>query len=109
MQILRLIPAALALLVLSAHFLRWGSILVLIPLILLVMVFIRQRWAVRLVQAGLLLGCLEWTRTLVLLLVERRNAGLPFARMALILGVVALVTGASALILPRGRTSGAGD
>lgn len=102
---LRLFPAALMLLVLAAHFLRSGSLLlVLLPLALILLLFLRRPWAARTLQGALLVGGLEWLRTLALLATERRAAGLPFLRLTVILGCVALVTGLCALLF-RGHRS----
>lgn len=101
--------SALAILILAAHFFRAGIIgLVLACFGLWILLFIRRIWAVRVLQAGLLLGALEWGRTLVLLALERRAAGLPFLRLVVILGAVALFTGGCALLLPL-RSSGEGQ
>ena len=48
-----------------------------------------RAWAARVLQAALVLGVLEWLRTLTVLAVQRQHAGLPWLRMALILGAVA--------------------
>jgi hypothetical protein len=98
MTVLLLLPAALSLLALGAHFLRGGHpLLVLATLALLALLFVPRRWAARTVQAGLGIGALEWVRALVVLLGERRSEGLPYARLVVILGVVAAVCAASAL------------
>jgi hypothetical protein len=100
--------SALAILILAAHFFRAGSVgLVLVCVGLWVLLFIRRRWAMRVLQVGLLLGALEWGRTLVLLVMHRRAAGLPSLRLAVILGTVALFTGGCALLLsPRPSREG---
>jgi hypothetical protein len=98
MAVVLLLPAALSLLVLGAHFLRNGHpLLVLAALALFVLLFVPRRWAARTVQAGLLLGALEWVRALVVLAGERMSEGLPYTRLVIILGVVAAVCAASAL------------
>lgn len=100
MKTLRLIPAALMLLILAAHFLRSSNLLlVLTALALIVLLFVRRTWAARTVQVGLLLGSLEWLRTLILLVLLRRVEERPFLRLACILGAVALATALSALLL----------
>jgi hypothetical protein len=87
----------LSCLVLGAHFLRFGALpLVAFCLFLPFLLFIRQPWAGRLVQLALVLGGLEWIRTVVVLIGERQAAGEPWVRMAAILGVVTLVTLVSA-------------
>lgn len=93
-----LVPTVLSLLVMAAHFLRGGQLLlVALALGAVGLVFVRRAWAARLLQVALLLGALEWVRTLAVLVNERRADGRPFVRMAVILGVVALVAAASAL------------
>ena len=95
---LRLLPAALALLVLGAHFLRTGHLaLVAVALAVVALFFVRRPWAARAVQGALALEALEWLRTLTLLASERRAAGAPYLRMTLILVGVALATAFSLL------------
>jgi hypothetical protein len=95
---LRLLPAALALLVLGAHFLRAGHLaLVAVSLAVVTILFVRRPWAARIVQGALVLGALEWLSTLALLAEERRAAGTPYLRMTLILVGVALATAFSLL------------
>lgn len=98
MVILALLPAVLSLLVLAAHFLRAGSMgLVVLFVAATVLPFVKRRWAMWTVQVLLFLGGLEWVGTTVALAAGRRIAGEPWARMGLILGAVALVTFASIL------------
>jgi hypothetical protein len=90
---LRLFPAALALLVLGAHFLRAGHLaLVVVALTVVALFFVRRPWAARAVQGTLVLGALEWLRTLAFLAGERRALGAPYLRLTIILGGVALAT-----------------
>ncbi|MEK6611873.1 MAG: hypothetical protein AABZ29_03710 [Gemmatimonadota bacterium] len=96
---LQLLPVVISLLVLGAHFLRSGSVvLVAPPFVALVLLGVRRRWAARLVQAVLLLGAIEWVRTLVRLASWRVQTGQPATRLVVILGSVALLTGLSALV-----------
>jgi len=94
----------LSLLVLGAHSLRAGN-LVLVAAVLLVMslLAVRRPWVARLAQAALALGALEWIRTLLALVSARSRAGEPVTRLAIILGTVAAVTIAAALVF-QGRT-----
>ena len=93
------VPIVLSILVLGAHFLRSGSLLVVFAALGLVALLpLRRPWVARLVQAVLALGTLEWARTLVTLTTRRLQAGEPYLRMALILGAVAAVSAASALL-----------
>ena len=95
---LRALPVALSALVLAAHFYRarqmpFVALALALPLLLLV----RERWSARVVQAGLVLGALEWVRTLAFFAGQRMEVGRPWGRLAVILGVVAALTALSAL------------
>jgi hypothetical protein len=57
----------------------------------------------RLLPWLLLAGSLEWLWTLALLLQQRLALGQPWQRLALILGLVALLTAASALVFRSAR------
>ena len=93
------IPIVLSLLVLAAHFLRsWGLFIAVVVLGLLGLLAVRRPWVARLMQVVLVLGALEWIRTLVTLAMRRSDQGEPFLRMVLILGAVAAVTLASAAL-----------
>jgi hypothetical protein len=104
--LLRALPVVLSVLVLAAHFYRAGSLaLVAASLALPVLLLVGERWSARAVQAGLLLGALEWVRTLAFFASQRMEMGRPWARLAVILGVVAALTALSALAVrvPPGR------
>ena len=106
MTALLLAPAALSLLVLGAHFLRAGQLVLLAVAVgLLALLFVRRRWAGLTVQVALLLGAAEWVRTTLVLTGERTSMGEPYGRMVVILGAVAAVCVLSALFLlaPRAR------
>ena len=66
-------------------------------ILLLAILFVRRPWAARLVQMALLLGTLEWVRTLIGLPRNRLQAGAPLLRLVVILGAVALLTACSIL------------
>jgi hypothetical protein len=91
-------------LTLAAHFLRAtqlaGVACCLAPLGLLL---VPRPWAARLTQGLLALGALEWLRTLARLVVERRDLGAPWMRMAGILAGVTMATAASALVFSTER------
>ena len=94
----------LSLLVLGAHFLRAGQVALLgVVLILLVLLAVRRPWVARTVQVALLIGAVEWVRTLWSLAAWRMRAGEPAARMVIILGMVALVTALSSLCFRAAR------
>jgi hypothetical protein len=99
MNALRLTPIFICALLLAAHFSRADNLPMLVfslaaPAILL----LRRPWVARAVQIALVLGALEWVRTLVIIAGRRQEAGEPWTRMAIILGTVALVTVLSALV-----------
>lgn len=99
MNILRLLPTIFSFLILSAHFSRQDfpilSILcLLIPLIL----FIKRAWVAKLIQIVLIIGSIEWIRILFVYANERQAIGAPYIRLVIILGIVALFTGLSALV-----------
>ena len=103
MNALKLVPVILSGLLLGAHFMRTG----LFPLVVLslgfpVLLLFRRPWAARLVQIILVLGALEWVRTLMVLVGQRRTAGQAWTRLAIILGLVAVFTGCSALVFSCG-------
>lgn len=104
MTVLQLLPVALSLLVLAAHFLFHGKqLLTLAALAMIGLLFGRRAWAARAVQVFLLLGTIEWVRTLILRVSERKALGQPYLRFACILGTVAVVTAASALMFRTAR------
>jgi prepilin signal peptidase PulO-like enzyme (type II secretory pathway) len=99
MNFAKLIPVIISLLLLGAHFYRGKLLpLAILVLIFLFFLFIKERWVARLSQVILVIGALEWVRTLLKLVEIRQNMGMPWTRLALILGGVALFTGLSALV-----------
>jgi hypothetical protein len=91
MTVLSFAPIVLSLLLLAAHFLRYGETLaVILALALLGLLFVRKPWVARTIQVALLAATAEWLRTLLQLALERMHAGVPFVRMVMILSAVAL-------------------
>ncbi len=102
MLTLHLAPVVLAGALLAAHFLRADAPAgVAAGVLLVVLAFVRKPWAVRIVQAGLVLGALEWLRTMAEFAAMRISLGQPYLRMALILAAVTLVTALAALVFER--------
>jgi hypothetical protein len=94
-----LLAPLLALLLLAAHFYRaaeWAWVLA--TLALLPLLALRRAWVPRVLQLALLAGAVEWAWTAALLAQQRLALGQPWLRMALILGAVALLTLAAALV-----------
>lgn len=93
MRILRGVLAALCALILGAHCLRSGALVLLVCSICLVPVaFIPRSWARMTVRVALSLGALEWLRTLLVLRAERLAQGAPYLRMTVILVAVGVLT-----------------
>ena len=104
MNFLLLFPAIISLLILGAHYYRSGvMILVMIAALLPSLLFYRKAWVARLMQAVLVLGMIEWVRTLFILVDMRRALGQPWTRLAIIIGTVALFSGCSALLFQSKR------
>ena len=98
-KMLLYIPVVLSILVLGAHFLRYGNAIgVFVALLLIALLFLRRPWVARLMQIVLVLGTLEWLRTMYELGHIRALHGQPYGRMPVILGIVAAVTLCSALL-----------
>jgi asparagine N-glycosylation enzyme membrane subunit Stt3 len=96
---LLLTPVVLSLLVLGAHFFRAGNVIMVAAVfVVLGLLAVPRRWAARMIQAALLLGAVEWIRTLVELYRQRAQLGQPAMRLCIILGGVALVTALSAMV-----------
>ena len=94
-----LIPVFISLLLLAAHFLRYGNILFMtLSLLAIPLLAIRKKWVVLLFRTLLFLGTVEWVRTIWTLAAIRMEFGEPYLRMAIILGVVALFTFLSAFV-----------
>jgi len=99
MNFLRLLPVIISFLLLSAHFLRAGQVVVVVVLLaLLFLLFLRRYWVPWVIQVILLLGAVEWLVTLYSVAQVRIVSGMPWTRMAIILGVVALFTALSSLV-----------
>jgi len=99
MNFLRVLPVILSLLLLGAHFYRGGLPAVSVACLALpLLLLLRKSWVPRLFQVLLLLGALEWLRTLYGFVAMRIAFGEPWLRLAIILGAVALATGLSGLV-----------
>ena len=99
----RLAPA-LALMLLGAHFARSGAWLaVALFAAAIVLLVVPRTWAIRVVQAALALGAVEWLRTAFVLVQERLALGRPWMRLALILLALTAFTAFSAWLVRRVR------
>lgn len=94
-----MMAVALSFVVLAAHFLRDGNmVMVALSLFLPVLLFIPRPIVARVLQVALLLASLEWLRTMMTIVDVRAAAGMPYTRTVVILAVVALLTLASAFV-----------
>ena len=59
---------------------------------------IKKQWNVRTVQIVLIIGVLEWIRSIYFYVNQRLELGEPYLRLIIIIGAVALFTGLSALV-----------
>lgn len=99
LDFIRLLPVVLSFLLLAAHFLRAGQMMVVVVLLsLLLLLFLRKFWVPGVIQLVLVLGAVEWILTLYSVAQQRIAVGEPWARMAMILGVVAVFTLLSSLV-----------
>jgi len=88
----------------AAHFMRAGDPgLALTSALAPWLLVTRRRWAARALQVLLLAGGLIWLQTLLRLVQLRLTLGQPYLRLAIILGAVALLTAAAALLLQTRR------
>lgn len=99
MNFLRLLPVILSFLLLGAHFYRAGLLpLTLLCAAVLFLLLLRKSWVPLLFQVLLMLGALEWLRTLFMFAQMRIAFGEPWTRLAIILGAVAVFTALSGLV-----------
>jgi hypothetical protein len=99
MNFLRLLPVILSFLLLAAHFVRAGQTFITVALLLiLILLVLKKTWVPWVVQLVLVLGAVEWLRTLYSVAQMRIEFDMPWTRMAIILGAVALFTALSSLV-----------
>ena len=99
MTFVRLLPVILSSLLLGAHFFRAGLTVVAVLIVLFpVVLLVKRAWVARLAQLVLVLGGIEWVRTLLVFVAARREMDQPWIRLAMILGGVALFTIGSGLL-----------
>ena len=97
---IRIVPLILSALLMAAHFLREGHLtLVGVSLLAPALLFVRRRWSLVSVQVLAYVGAGIWVYTASVLVGQRMAAGMPWIRMGLILGGVALFTAVSGLLL----------
>ena len=100
MSFVLLIPTFLSCLLLAAHFFFHDHLILVIASCALPLLLVPRRpWLTRLLQAMLIVGALEWVRTIFQIAAVRQAKGDNWHRMAIILGSVAAFTAISALLL----------
>ena len=98
--ILRIVPTFLAYLLLAAHFLRSGAFFyVVLVMAIPGLLVVRRWWARMLVQLGLGFGCAVWVVTTLTFVMARQQREMPWLRLAIILGAVALLNLIAAALL----------
>ena len=104
MKFLKLLPVIISFLLLGAHFYRSGlTLLTILCLAILFLLFVRQAWVPRLFQILLVLGSIEWLRSLYAFAAMRIAWDQPWTRLAVILIGVALFTALSGLVLKNSK------
>ncbi len=99
MNAVRLLPVILSWALMAAHFSRANQYgLAVACLLLPLLLLIRRRWVVRVMQVLLILGAIEWIETTLRIVHMRQAHGAPWTRLMIILGTVALFTALSALV-----------
>lgn len=99
-MILRAMLTILSFLLLGAHFLRAGNLVVMIICLMAPgLLLIKARWSLYLVQAFSYGGVLVWLHTTFTIYLARAALGLPWGRALIIMGAVTLLTLVSGLLL----------
>jgi hypothetical protein len=88
-------------LLLAAHFYRAAAIApAAVCVAAIALAFVRRPWAVLVLRLGLTVGSVVWIVTAWRIARVRMDAGMPYVRMLLILGAVAVFTAWAAWVLP---------
>jgi len=104
MTMWRLAAPIFAFLLLAASFLRAGDqVMVALCGVLLLLLAVPRPWAARVAQVSLALAALRWLWLTWMLASMRAAIGVPYLRMAAILGAVALLTLLAALVFRSAR------
>ncbi|NOZ61344.1 MAG: 4Fe-4S binding protein [Calditrichaeota bacterium] len=99
MMFVRLLPVIFSCLLMAAHFSRGGILgLAIFWLFLPFLLFVKRQWVVRVFQVLLVFAMIIWVETAIRLIQMRQAMGESWTRLAIILAVVALFSGLSALV-----------
>jgi hypothetical protein len=103
-MILQVVLIILSALLLAAHFFRqWAYFLCAISLLAPLLLLVRRRWALLVLQLLAYAGALVWITTMLRIVQERRIEGRRWIGVVIILGTVSLVTLLSGALLNAGR------
>jgi hypothetical protein len=109
-RVARAIPAALAFLLMAAHYLRAGHLASsALCVVAAGLSFVRRPWIVAALRLGLAAGSVLWVLTAWRIAQSRMEAGSPYVRILVILGAVATFTAFSAWLLPSAGSPGDDD
>jgi len=99
-MVLRIVPLLIASFLLSAHFLRGGSIgLVVVTLLVPLLLLIKKRWSLLVVQLSAYAAAAVWLYTTLVLVQERMMFARSWSIAVIILGSVTLFTIFAGLLL----------
>jgi hypothetical protein len=99
-MILRVVPLVISSLLLAAHFLRGGSLgLVVLTLLVPLFLLIRKRWSLILVQLSAYVAAAVWLYAIIQIVQERMMLGRSWGAPVIILGSVTLFTIIAGLLL----------
>jgi hypothetical protein len=91
MIILRLLPLIFAQLLFAAHIMRsFGSFWAILVLLLLLTLFIRREWIIRIWQVIIAFVTLEWIRTTIIIVKLRLAIEIPYTRLLIIMCAIIL-------------------
>ncbi len=96
----RIVPVIVSFLLLGAHFLRAGNLLLMAGCVFIpVLLVIKARWSVTIVQLCTYLGAIIWVNTTIHIYHSRIVLGEPWGWAVMILGAVTLFTVFSGVLL----------
>lgn len=100
MILFRIVLLILSCLLLGAHFLRGGHlVLMVLCLIIPSLLLIKKRWSLIIVQIFLFVGTWIWIRTAIIIIHERMILGIPWGKIVIIIGPIAIFTLLAGLLL----------
>jgi len=93
MKLIRLLPPMLAGLIFAAHVLRfYGLLPAVLALVFIFLLFVPQKWVLRLWQVYMFIATLVWIKATVDFVSFRLSMELPWIRLAVIMGLIIALT-----------------